>query len=464
MKPNILWSCTDQQRRDSLGCYGSSFMRTPNIDRLAESGVTFDRCYCQAPSCTPSRSSFLTGRYASTVHCEHNDDLIIPASERLLSKVLSENGYVCGLAGKLHLAAVHPNYYPNGERRIDDGFGVFNWSHDPYDKWPTNQYQLWLAGQGIKNQQEQIPDVPGQIYYGMPEEYHQSKWCTDRALEFIRKCHDHETPFFFCCDVYDPHPPFDPPKTCYDRMMERFDEIPDCRYTEGELDNKPHCQKEKNLAKRYDFNAMDETQRKKVKAAYYAQVENIDTHIGRILDLLDELGERENTLIIYSADHGEMLGDHGMFTKGSFYYDELTRIPLIMSWPGHLPAGKRYESLAEMVDIFPTICEIIGIEAGPRVQGKSMWPYLPEGKEMEKESVLCQSTGHASMLRTEDWKVVVFRKGNEGELYDMKNDPGEVHNLFYDEKFATVKADMLTKLMERELSVVEPGSKFHPGY
>lgn len=464
MKPNILWFCTDQQRRDSLGCYGSDFMQTPNIDRLAASGITFDACYCQAPSCTPSRSSFLTGRYASTVHCEHNDEVRIPENERLLSKVLSENGYVCGLAGKLHLAAVHPKYFPNGERRIDDGFGVFNWAHDPYDKWPTSQYQLWLADQGVACEKQPIPDIPGEVYYGMPSEYHHTKWCTDRAMAMIRKSHDHGTPFFFCCDVFDPHPPFDPPRDRYESMLERLDSIPDCRYTEGELDSKPECQRKKHEATRYDFRAMDETQRKKVKAAYYAQVENIDIQVGRILDLLEELGELENTLIIYSADHGEMLGDHGMFTKGSFYYDELTRIPLIMSWKGHLPAGMRYSGLAEMVDIFPTVCDILGIEISSRVQGRSMWPYLPEGKEMPKQYALCQSTCHASMLCSKEWKVVLFPHSGEGELYDLIRDPGEVNNLYDHPDYVEKKAEMLAALCARELALAEPGARFHPGY
>ncbi len=464
MKPNILWFCSDQQRTDSLGCYGSSFMHTPNIDRLSASGVTFKNAYCQAPTCTPSRASFLTGRYPSTVHCEQNEEFRIPATERLLPKILSENGYVCGLSGKLHLSAVHPDWFPNGERRIDDGFGVFNWAHDSYDKWPTSQYQLWLASQGQKVRQDPIPDIPhGEAFFGTDSEYSHTKWCVDRAMDFIEKSHSHKKPFFFCCDVFDPHPPFDPPEDCYRRMCERIDAIPDCRYVEGELDNKPMAQKIKHVAKRYDFPAMDENERKHVKAAYYAQVENIDAHFGRILDLLDRLGERENTLIIYSADHGEMLGDHGMFTKGGFYYDELTRVPLILSWPGHLPAGMCYSGLAELIDIFPSILEMLGLEPSFRVQGKSIWKGLSEGCETPKEYVLCQSIRSAEMLRSSDYKIVRYVSG-EAELYDLKNDPGEVNNVYDDPAYRDIKLQMLEALITKEIQIAEPSVSGAPGY
>ena len=462
--PNILWFCTDQQRTDSLGCYGADYMHTPNIDRLSASGVTFENCYCQAPSCTPSRSSFLTGRYSSTVHCERNDEMKIPATEKLLPKLLADNGYMCGLSGKLHLAAVHQNFYPGGERRIDDGFHVFNWAHDPYDKWPTSQYQLWLADQGISMQKEQIPGIPGEVYFGMPSEYHHTKWCTDRAIDFIRTCHNHEKPFFFCCDVFDPHPPFDPPKDKYEAMLKRLDEIPDCKFTPGELDNKPAVQMKKHENKRYDFNAMDEEARKKTKAAYYAQVENVDEQVGRLIRELETLGELDNTLIIFCSDHGEMLGDHGIFNKGSFYYNELTRIPLILSWKGHLPEGMRYRGLGELVDLFPTICEMLSLDPGTRIQGTSMWSGLVRGEETPKEYALCQSIGNSEMLTSEDWKIVLFRDGT-GELYDLKNDPDETWNRFDDPAYAQAKLSMMTALACKRLAIDEPppppGS---PGY
>jgi arylsulfatase len=156
MRPNILWICTDQQRWDTLGCYGNAFVRTPHLDRLASRGVLFERAFCQSPVCTPSRASILTGRYPRTTRARQNGQ-DIPEDEVLVTKLLADAGYICGLSGKLHLSACHPSVTPGMERRIDDGYSAFHWSHHPavaYSEekanhnWPTNEYNLWLLEQG----------------------------------------------------------------------------------------------------------------------------------------------------------------------------------------------------------------------------------------------------------------------------------------------------------------------------
>ncbi len=151
---NVSWFCSDQQRYDTLGCYGNKFVSTPNMDRLAKMGVKFNKAYCQSPVCAPSRASFLTGRYPRTCGVRQNGQ-DIPATERLIPKILSEHGYTSGLSGKLHISAINHATKRNIEPRIDDGYDYFRWSHhpsaiNPKSNWPTNDYILWLNSKGVE--------------------------------------------------------------------------------------------------------------------------------------------------------------------------------------------------------------------------------------------------------------------------------------------------------------------------
>ncbi|HET7558906.1 MAG TPA: sulfatase-like hydrolase/transferase, partial [Limnochordia bacterium] len=182
-RPNILWLCTDQQRFDTLGCTGNPFVRTPRLDRLSEDGVHFTCAFGQSPICTPSRGSFLTGRYPRTVRLRQNGQSI-PEDEVLVTKLLADAGYVTGLAGKLHLSACHPRLTPGGERRIDDGYHEFHWSHHPMPDWTTNEYIHWLREKGVAYKTEPFPEAR-HVRVGMPAEHHQTTWCAQKAINFI---------------------------------------------------------------------------------------------------------------------------------------------------------------------------------------------------------------------------------------------------------------------------------------
>jgi len=212
---NVLWICTDQQRFDTLGCYGNDFVHTPNIDRLAEMGVRFNRAYCQSPVCAPSRASFLTGRYPRTCGVRQNGQ-DISHDERLITKIFSENGFTCGLSGKLHLSACNQKTGRVIEPRIDDGYDYFRWSHHPSginknQGWPMNEYTLWLERQGVKYHTPSREDSC-YVHVGMPEKYHQSTWCTDCAIEYMNIAKNYDKPWFFTINYYDPHHAFDPPE------------------------------------------------------------------------------------------------------------------------------------------------------------------------------------------------------------------------------------------------------------
>lgn len=225
-RPNVLWICTDQQRFDTLGCYSNDFVETPNIDALADEGVCFERAYSQSPVCTPSRASFLTGRYPRTTGVRGNGHPI-PDDETLVTHRLADEGYCCGLSGKLHIRPCHPNAkdLPLGESRIDDGYSDFQWSHGTEYPSPANEYQSWLAEQGVEYEEEPIEGCE-HATYGMPAEYHQTTWCMQRASSFIERAAEFNRPWLYSVNPFDPHHAFVAPDGYLQRYLNRLDDIP----------------------------------------------------------------------------------------------------------------------------------------------------------------------------------------------------------------------------------------------
>jgi len=469
-RPNILWLCSDQQRWDTLGCYGNDFVRTPHLDALAESGVLFEHAFSQSPVCTPSRSSFLTGRYPRTTRCRQNGQGI-PADEVLVTKMLADAGYTCGLSGKLHLSPCSPSVCPTMERRIDDGYSEFHWSHHPPDSWGlNNEYIRWLAEQGAAYDTPRHPDSE-YVHAGMPAELHQTTWCAQKAIDFIN---DHTTdaePWLFSVNFFDPHHSFDPPQEYLARYVDMLDDIPLPNYIEGELDDKPLYQacdhKGAYGGGGMAHDKMTARDHRMVRAAYWAMCDLLDAQVGRILQALDAVGQRENTIVIYTSDHGEMLGDHGIYLKGPYFYEEAVRVPLIFAGPG-VRAGCRADALTELVDLPQTILDAVGMEHHLGMQGRSLWPLLTgqTSPNRHRDDVYCEyynalsghknPTAQATMLRTERHKLTVDHSGDGGELYDLVADPNETHNLWSDPASQGVKTEILVRLCNRMAWTVDP--------
>jgi arylsulfatase len=471
-QPNILVICTDQQRYDTLGCYGNKLVDTPNIDRLAEEGMLFENAFCQSPVCTPSRSSFLTGRYPRTTRCRANGQAI-PADEKLISRLLADEGYTCGLAGKLHLSPCHPSVTSATERRIDDGFHQFFWSHHPMPEWPTNEYTQWL---NRKNKQFHAPYTEGSKYVqiGPDEEDHQTTWCAEKAIQFMESNAGYDKPWFFIANLFDPHHPFDPPKAYLDKFLSRLDEIPLPNYVEGELHNKPEYQRMDREGaygtKGYLAAAeMSDQDHRLLRAAYWAMCELIDTQVGRMLESLEGSGQRENTIVIFMSDHGELLGDHGMYLKGPHFYDVSVRVPFIVRWPEFITGDRRSSTLIELVDLAPTLLEAAGIRIYEGIQGRSLWPILSgqlPDNAIHREDVYCESYdanfkhngrgAWATMVRTQTHKLVVYHGDDLGELYDLTSDEREMNNLWDDPAARDVKLALMKRLCDRMAFTVDP--------
>jgi arylsulfatase len=469
--PNVLWICTDQQRWDTLGCYGNSFVRTPHLDGLAASGVVFDHAYVQSTVCTPSRASFLTGRYPRTTRVRQNGQAI-PRDEVLVTRQLADAGYICGLAGKLHLAPAHPSVAAGIERRIDDGYAELHWSHQPGDAWPTNQYMHWLRERGVRYETTPFSGS-GFVHSGVAAEDHQTTWCAQKAIDFIEanaaSSADH--PWLFSVNIYDPHHPFDPPPECLERYADRLDDIPLPNFDPRELDAKPSFQRIDHEGAYggkagYRFARMTDVDHRWLRAAYWAMCDLIDVQVGRILETLERTGQAGSTLVIFMSDHGELLGDHGIYLKGPHFYEPAIRVPLIVSWPDQITPARRVAPLVELVDLAPTLLDAAGLPRHPGMQGRSLLPYLIGAPDLEarRGDVYCEyynampwhehPTAHATMVRTRDHKLVSVhgaRGADEvgGELYDLGTDPLERHNRWTDPACAAVKSDLLELLCDR---------------
>jgi arylsulfatase A-like enzyme len=473
-RPNILWICTDSQRWDTLGCTGNRFVRTPRIDRLAAEGALFDHAFTQSPLCTPSRGAFLTGRYPITNRLRQNGQ-VCPDDLRLIPRILADAGWVCGLSGKLHLShcdqrlALGPEWWRENpkrwtilgsERRVHDGYHEFYWDHAASGLDPASAYTQWLDLRGARITREPRADCP-LVEVGPPSELHQATFCADMAISFMRRHAGRSYPWLFSVNIFDPHYSFDPPADYFARYLDLLDEIPDPPVVPGELDDKPQAQRDfrANLKK---YLTLDSRQHRMIRAAYWAMCDHLDVQVGRMLDALEATGQSRDTIVIFHSDHGELLGDHGVYIKDQFFYDSSIRVPLIWRWPGQIPAGQRSDELVELVDLAPTLIEAAGLPTEPGMQGRSQWRRLTGGEATPREDAFCEFLGahgrarYASMLRTKEHKLVAVHGRDEGELYDLRADPGEHRNRWNDPACLGVKAGLLKRLADRLAFTADP--------
>ncbi|MBS1854583.1 MAG: sulfatase [Acidobacteria bacterium] len=459
--PNVLWICADQLRFDMIGGFNNPLIRTPNLRKLMDESVTFTHAFVQNPVCSPSRASFLTGRYPHTTGLRANGQRV-RASERLVTRILADHGYTCGLAGKLHLS---PCAGGRSEDRIDDGYQVFWWSHDLSDQWPgKNMWREWLKDRGVK-----WPEQPaGAVAWGVPIDpvYTQTAWCSDRAIQFIRQQRSFN-PWLMSVNIFQPHHPFWPTRD----YLAHYDpaQMPSPRYQEGELDSKPVFQRVDHQAgyagTALSFARTDDATHRAITAAYYAMIEQVDTEVGRMLNVLENTGQAGNTIVVFMSDHGEMLGDHGIYLKGPYFYDCMIRVPLIIRWPARYKAGLRSDALVEMVDLAPTLLEAAGIPVHSGVQGRSLTRLLTGQTALHRDSIYSEHFDSSFLydpppmgacIRTGRYKLAYFRNLGTGELYDLRKDPGEVENLWASPGAKDVRQEMMETLMARMIDTVDP--------
>jgi arylsulfatase len=306
----------------------------------------------------------------------------------------------------------------------------------------------------------------------MPSEYHQTTWCAQQAIHFIEANAGFDQPWLFSMNPFDPHPPFDPPLERLERYLDHLADIPLPCYRAGELDAKPIFQQidhrgAYNRPGYFAFPDMSDDDHRLIRAAYWAMVDLIDEQVGRVLEALDRTDQRHNTMVIFMSDHGEMLGDHGLYHKGPYFYEPCARVPLIIAWPGRVAAGQRRSALVELADLAPTLLEAATLEPHVGMQGKSFLRLLtdeaaPDDHRTDAYSEYYNANlphdppAYATMLRTERYKLVVAHGQEVGELYDLECDANEAHNLWNDSQYAQVKTGLMKRLCDRMAWTVDP--------
>jgi arylsulfatase A-like enzyme len=456
MRPNILLIYTDQQRYDSLGCYGNHLVYTPNLNRLASEGALFENYFVQSPVCMASRMSFLTGRYCSNLGIGANG-VPLPESVPNIAHLLKPYGYHTAQIGKLH-------FQPHAKRNHKNphplyGFDTMILSDEPgcYE----DAYIKWVENKGsdiVDKARTSLPDAALMYAKGskvdVPRNTHEpfvfegdesvthSAFVASETIDYIKRRKN--DPFFCISGFYAPHTPVNPPK----KWVDYYDKV---------TFEPPHLGKNEEYM---DFlKEIDEIQWQKIKRYYMALVSHVDECVGKILNTLEEEGLKDNTIVLFTSDHGEFLGDHGRIQKGRPGHDCIIKVPLLLRYPKHIAKGLRLEALTEGVDMLPTILDFCGIQSPDFLQGKSWLPILQQRTTEHKDEIimeyfdpcyndrplLCHTT-----IRTKQYKY--YLSDVEEGLYDMQKDPYELDNVInqaqYSEIISQLRRSMVRKLQQ----------------
>lgn len=468
-RPNILILYSDQHSARTLGCYGNDQVRTPFLDRLAREGVRMNRAYTQNPICTPSRVCMLSGQYA------HNTGYYGLAGEKPeklpnLFEYFKEQGYLTGAAGKLHTPA---GWVSEKCDYVADGYGyevpVHPWNRhleEGCQGLVLNEYTDYLAKLDMysdrddkilqewyeenKHQKGQCVDAR---YSRIPKEHTIEKWSANCANEFIEKAFQKQKPFCFWLTVPRPHQTYAPAKEFWDIYEGEDLRLPPNSEDRMELRSEAAKETQKKFQNQKDWIAFGEkefdTARKRVLRGYYAYVTQMDDAMGTVLEKIEELGIRENTIIIYMTDHGEFAGEHGMIEKApGIGFGCVTRIPMIVSWKGKLPENEVREEIIESVDVFPTISSLAGIPIPDWADGKDATDLLMHDKKIHEFAVT--ENPNTKTIHTKKYKLTQylpeFQGEDFGELFDIEADPFELHNLYFHPDYQQVVQELRYQL------------------
>ncbi|MDE2820907.1 MAG: sulfatase-like hydrolase/transferase [Chloroflexota bacterium] len=497
-KMNILLITSDQQHWRTLG-QNNSEIQTPALDKLAADGSTFARAYCPNPTCTPTRASMITGKYPSQ-HGAWSLGTKLPESEATLGEHLQAAGYRTALVGKAHFQPLQSTEeYPSLESYpiLQDldfwgdfdgpfyGFDHIELARNHTDEAHVGQhYALWMEEKGLLNWRDYFREPTGHVVeqrrkWLIPEEFHYNAWIAERSSALISQYHDQDRPFFLWASFFDPHPEYLAPEP-WDTMVDPVEvTVPSVRPGEHEAGGRvdtapspPHLQLTQTAQP--DFSAWQEANGSgchgfhshlhdrhdlaKDIACYYGMISCMDKYIGQIIDHLDELGLAEDTLVVFTSDHGHYFGQHGLIAKGAFHYDDGIRVPMIARLPGKIPAGHISHNLQSLVDYAPTFLSYCGIDIPEEMTGVDQRAVWNGDESSAREHVMVENrhqptTLHLKTYIDDRYKLTLYFNRDYGEIYDLRDDPGEVANLYADE---VLRARLTEAMLRAEMRKEEP--------
>lgn len=438
-RPNLVFICTDQQRWDATGIYGNDVIQTPNMDRLGREGVTFERAYCAHPVCMPTRATLLTGYDA--YHPERFRKYEVLDPDDTMPAHLGRAGYRTQGIGKFHFIPAH-------ERRLN-GFHDVTFSEEM--RWlraaPTaddvgfDDYDQYLIERGLFGWEK-----PQEIGYNeikplinrMPREHHVTQWCGDRSVEWL-EAYDGEEPFLLWSSFVKPHVPYDAPE----HLADLYDPaaMPAPWRRDGELAGWPYyC----DFIRAREFDLYSEHARNLALAYYYANITFIDEQVGRILAALERTGRIGNTIVVFTSDHGDLMGDHGLWYK-SLGYEGSTHVPMMLWGPGLIEGGRRIDTPVSHYDIPITLMNLADAEYDTHERpGRDLCELADGG--VARDAVVSHHTGY--YLCHERWKYHFYPNGGHEELFDLHADPHELHNLAGQPGQADVQARLRGELVD----------------
>jgi arylsulfatase len=479
---NILLITTDEQRFDTLGCNNNPYIKTPNLDRLVAEGINFINHTCSSPICTPSRASILTGQYCRT-HGAWDVGYTLGKDLKGLAGWLSKKRYKCGIFGKAHFEPELSNYVEKlYNKKKYYGFSKFKLTEDnligEYLDWMKEHYPhhyqnalklgnestsaLYVDyGQPMRDEGQ----IKAVFTSDLPENLHQTAWITDRTIDFIKQHAGKNKPFFAWCSYVDPHHPWTPPEPF--ASMYNPKNLPKPKRKEGE---------NKFLPGFYFYaKNLPDSEFQRMCAAYYGMISHIDYHIGRVINLLEDINQLENTIIIFTSDHGDYNGDHGLIRKSIFLFDNILKVPFLIRLPNKKHAGTNYKGNTQHEDIVPSLFEYLKIPIPDEVQGESFASVLSNGVNgKSREYSFFEYYKYAVGVSKGNWKLIFYspknwpwkivpqientkeifeivslpKRGNGFVLTNLEEDPLEFNNLIGDEEYIDIESELKETLFK----------------
>ncbi len=489
--PNILLITSDQQHWNTLGVLNPE-IRTPRLDQLAKEGMLFTRAYCPNPTCTPTRASILTGQWPSQ-HGAYALGTKLSETHPNVNDAWRAHGYRTALIGKAHFQPLaNTDEYPSLEAYpiLHDldfwrsyqgpfyGFDDFELARNHTDEAHVGQhYALWMEAKGLTNWRDyfQAPtgsQGPREHRWNLPEEYHYNAWIAERSNHYLEQYAKAGQPFFLWSSFFDPHPSYLVPEPWDTIYNPEALTIPEGRPGEHDggspfhraaMESTPDFRAQGIVSRSGHFihgahsHLVDRAKLAKNIAVYYGMVSCLDKYIGLILDRLDALDLADNTLVVFTSDHGHYYGHHGLTAKGPFHYEDGVRVPMIVRWPGQVPAGVRSDAIQSLVDLAPTTLSAVGLEPPQVMTGVDQWPSWKHADHHVRNDTIVENDHEPGVAELKTYidsryKITVYRNFDCGELYDLENDPDEYVNLWNDPHHNELKARLLQRFLQAEMA------------
>jgi len=487
-QPNVLLITSDQQHFSTIGANNPK-IDTPNLDRMADEGLVCERAYCPNPTCSPTRSSIITGMYPAWHGC-WTIGVKLPEDVPTVGEAFQDAGYSTCLVGKAHFQPLKstpesPSIEAHPKLRDLDfwrkfsgpfyGFQHVELARGHADEHLVGQhYAVWMEEKGLKNWADFFgkwpvdPDEPERRHaWDLPEEYHYTTWTGERTIANLERLAKEGKPFFLFSSYHDPHPPYLAPEPW--ASMYKPEDMEPGRLTPGEMEllpphfgktreEKPDFSMHRETHGPHGFHShlIDEDLLRKDIATYYGMVSFMDRWIGKTLDALDRLGLAENTLVVFTSDHGHFLGQHGLIAKGAFHFEDMIRVPMLVRYPARIPAGRRTGSIQSLVDLAPTFLSACDLKIPGRMQGLDQMPCWAGDVEMVRDHAIVENRHGPTKVHLRTYvdgryKITVYRDREYGEIFDLENDPGEIRNLWDEPASKELKGELLRRFVNAEL-------------